>query len=89
MLRICRRLAGRRIIFVGDAGFAVHTLAHALEDRATLSSRLRLNAGLFSPAPERSDRTQGRPALKDEPLPKLSTLLTDPATRWYVEVTFA
>ncbi len=82
MLQICRWLPGRQIIFVGDAGFAVHTLAHALNGRATLISRLRLDASLFSPPPERNARTQGRPALKGPALPKLATLLTDPATSW-------
>ena len=60
--------AGRRIIFVGDASFAVHTLVHALartpEGRATLISRLRLDASLFAPPAERHARTQGRPAQK-------------------------
>ena len=86
MLQLCRWLPGRRTIFVGDASFAVHTLAHALartpEGRATLISRLRLDASLFAPPAERTARTQGRPAQKGAPLPKLSALLADPATCW-------
>lgn len=86
MLQLCRWLPDRRIIFVGDASFAVHTLAHALAGvqagRATLISRLRLDASLFAPPAQRHARTQGRPAQKGPPLPKLSALLTDPATRW-------
>lgn len=82
MLQLCRWLPDRRLIFVGDASFAVHTLAHALAGRATLISRLRLDASLFTPPPKRHPRTQGRPAQKGAPLPKLSTLLTDPATPW-------
>lgn len=85
MLQLCRWLPGREIIFVGDASFAVHTLAHALAripaGRATLISRLRLDASLFAPPVERHARTQGRPAQKGSPLPKLSALLADPATR--------
>ena len=30
MLQLCHWLPGRRIVFVGDASFAVHRLAHAL-----------------------------------------------------------
>ena len=82
MRQLCRWLPGRRIIFVGDASFAVHALAHALAGRATLISRLRLDANLFAPPAERHARTQGRPAQKGAPLPKLATLLTDPATQW-------
>jgi hypothetical protein len=81
-LQLCRWLPGRRIIFVGDSSFAVHELAHAITARATLISRLRLDASLFAPPPERTTRTLGRPAQKGPALPKLKTLLTDPATVW-------
>jgi len=81
-LQLCRWLPGRRIIFVGDSSFAVHELAHAIAARATLISRLRLDASLFARPPERTTRTLGRPAQKGPPLPKLKTLLTDPATIW-------
>ena len=82
MLQLCRWLPGRRIVFVGDASFAVHTLAHALAGHATLISHLRLDASLYAPPAERHTRTQGRPAQKGPPLPKLSAVLADPATCW-------
>ncbi len=82
MLQLCRWLPGRRIIFVGDASFAVHALAHAMAGRATLISRLRLDASLFAPPAIRHARTQGRPAQKGARRPKLSALLSDSATRW-------
>jgi DDE superfamily endonuclease len=82
MLQLCRWLPDRRIIFVGDSSFAVHALAQALAGRATLISRLRLDANLFAPPAQRHARTQGRPAQKGAPLPKLVTLLTDPVTGW-------
>ncbi len=50
--------------------------------RATLISRLRLDASLFAPPAGRTARIQGRPAQKGAPLPKLSALLADPATCW-------
>lgn len=39
-----------------DSSFAVHELAHAIAPRATLISRLRLNASLFAPPAKRSKR---------------------------------
>jgi hypothetical protein len=81
-LQLCRWLPGRRIIFVGDSSFAVHELAHAMTRRATLISRLRLDACLFAPPSQRTSRTMGRPAQKGPALPKLKTLLSNPATIW-------
>ncbi|WP_281035065.1 IS701 family transposase [Mesorhizobium waimense] len=81
-LQLCRWLPGRRIIFVGDSSFAVHELAHAITARATLISRLRLDASLFAPPSKRTTRTVGRPAQKGPALPKLKTLLSNPATTW-------
>ncbi|CUH40780.1 hypothetical protein JSE7799_03516 [Jannaschia seosinensis] len=70
-LQLCRWLPDRDIVFVGDSSFAVHELAHAITGRATLISRLRLDANLFAPPPERNARSVGRPAQKGPPLPKL------------------
>lgn len=82
MLQLCRWLPGRDVIFVGDSSFAVHELTHALAGRATLISRLRLDANLFAPPATRHAHTMGRPAQKGPPLPKLKTLLSNPATPW-------
>lgn len=82
-LQICRWLPDRRIIFVGDSSFAVHELVHAIKGRATLISRLRLDANLFAPPPTRTKRPPGRPAQKGAPLPKIKTLLPDPKTQWH------
>jgi hypothetical protein len=81
-LQLCRWLPDRRVIFVGDSSFAVHELAHAITRRATLISRLRLDASLFGPPPARTGDTLGRPAQKGKALPKLKSLLGDPATVW-------
>jgi hypothetical protein len=81
-LQLCRWLPGQDIVFVGDSSFAVHELAHALNGGATLISRLRLDANLFAPPPARHAHTVGRPAQKGLPLPKLKTLLANPATPW-------
>ena len=81
-LQLSRWLPGRQIIFIGDSSFAVHELAHAIVRRATLISRLRLDANLFAPPPKRTASSLGRPAQKGPALPKLKTLLSNPATRW-------
>ncbi len=79
---LCRWLPGREIIFVGDSSFAVHTLAAALPDTATLITRLRLDASLFAPPDQRHEHTLGRPAQKGRPLPKLKSLINDTKTEW-------
>jgi len=82
LLQLCRWLPGRDLIFVGDSSFAVHALAAALPDRATLITRLRLDASLFAPPDQRHEHTRGRPAQKGMPLPKLRTVLNNPRTSW-------
>ena len=76
------RLPERHFIFVGDSSFGTHDLVQALTQRATLISRLRLDANLFERPPERSRHGLGRPARKGVTLPKLKTLLSNPATVW-------
>ncbi|WP_265975338.1 hypothetical protein [Brucella intermedia] len=67
LLQICRWLPGRQIIFVGDSTFAVHTLAAALPEKATLITRLHLDANLFAAPSQRHEHTLGRPAQKGNP----------------------
>jgi hypothetical protein len=81
-LQLSRWLPGRQIIFIGDSSFAVHELAHAITRRATLISRLRLDASLFARPSKRTSPRVGRPAQKGPALPKLKTLLSNPATIW-------
>lgn len=64
MLQLCRWLPEREIIFVGDSSFAVHKLAHAVQGRATLISRLRLDANLFAPQPPATPIPSGVPRSK-------------------------
>jgi hypothetical protein len=82
IMQLCRWLPERRFIFVGDSSFGTHDLVQAVKQRATLISRLRLDANLFERPPERSRHSLGRPARKGAPLPKLKTLLSNPATVW-------
>src|SRR5215210_3964627 len=46
-------------------------------------SRLRLDAGLYEPAPPRKPGTLGRPRVKGARLPSLLDRLADPATAWH------
>jgi hypothetical protein len=55
----------------------------ALPGAMSLSiTRLRLDAALYAPAPERRTGQRGRTRLKGERLPALSQVLADPATAW-------
>lgn len=82
IMQLCRWLPERQCIFVGDSSFGTHDLVQAVKHRATLISRLRLDANLFEPPPGQSPRRVGRPAQKGAPLPKLKSLLSNPATPW-------
>ena len=81
--RWCATLApGRRVIMVGDMGYAALELLGALVPTTTCITRLRLDARLFTPAPPRRPGTIGRPRVKGERLPLLSAVLTSAATTW-------
>lgn len=82
IVQLCRWLPERQFIFVGDSSFGTHDLVQAVKHRATLISRLRLDANLFAPPAARNARTPGRPAQKGVQLPKLKTLLANPTTSW-------
>ena len=82
MLLILRWLPNRSVILVGDSSFGTHELAHAVGQRATLISRLRLDASLFAPPEPHKTGERGRPQIKGKPLPKLRTRLDDPDAVW-------
>lgn len=48
----------------------------------SLITRLRLDAALYAPAPERQPGQKGRPRLKGQRRPPLKAVLTDPTTVW-------
>jgi hypothetical protein len=86
VLRQVRRwVPQRELIVVADSSFAVLTLLYALRHLAqpiTMITRLRLDAALYEPAPERSPKQTGRPRLKGNRLPTLHQVLRDPTTAW-------
>ena len=86
MIRQLRRwLPDRALIVVADSTYAALELladAARLRQPVTVVTRLRLDAALYDPAPERAPGTVGRPRLKGERQPTLAQRLTDPATEW-------
>jgi len=80
---VCRWLPNRQIIVVGDSSFAVLDLIAAVRHRCTVISRLRLDANLFAPPPNRPPGRRGRPRVKGVRLPKLTERLENAATLWH------
>jgi hypothetical protein len=85
VVQLRRWLPGRYLVVVADSSFAALELlaaAAGLPEPVTMVTRLRLDAALYDPAPERTARTVGRPALKGKRQPTLARRLTDPDTPW-------
>lgn len=83
--QVRRWLPEREIVIVGDSAFAVLELLDALVKLVHpvyLVTRLRLDAALYEPAPERQPHTMGRPPVKGKRLPKLEDRLHDPQQAW-------
>lgn len=81
---LTRWLPDRQLIFVGDGGFAALELLHAVSQtpNAHMITRLRLDAELWHPAPERKPHRQGRPRVKGARRPSPKQRLDDPNTPW-------
>ncbi|MGO9743891.1 MAG: transposase [Roseiarcus sp.] len=82
ILQAKRWLPDRSVVVVADSSFAALELIAAVRDHVCLITRLRLDASLFEPAPERQPGQRSRPPLKGKRLPKLSAVLTDRKTAW-------
>ena len=85
MIRLLVRwLPGREIACVADSRFAVLELLDKVKTlpRASLITRLRLDAALYDPAPHRKPGTNGRPRLKGKRRATLEAMLTDEKTAW-------
>jgi hypothetical protein len=81
---VTRWLLDRMLIFVGDGSFAVLELLHAVSHipHAHLITRLRMDAELWNPAPERQPGQHGRPRVKGARRPSPQQRLDDPNTPW-------
>jgi hypothetical protein len=86
VLRQVRRwIPQRELRVVADSSFAVLTLLDTLRHLAqpvTMITRLRLDAALYDPVPERPPGQTGRPRLQGKRLPTLQQVLRDPTTSW-------
>src|SRR3954451_11836513 len=69
LLQTVRWLPGRRVIAVGDSSFSAIELLRDVGRHLCMISRLRLDAGLYEPAPPRKPGTLGRPRVKGARLP--------------------
>ena len=84
MIACLRRwLPGIALTVVGDTAYSVIELGLACRRRdVRLIAPLRLDARLFTPAPQRPPGTVDRPRVAGDRLPNLDVVLTDPGTTW-------
>jgi hypothetical protein len=82
ILTLCRWLAGRKIIITADSSYSALELLAALRKKATLVTRLRMDAALYNPVMNKEKQNPGRPRLKDKRQPTLKDRLSDPALTW-------
>ena len=85
ILQLRRWLPHRPLALVGDNGYAVLDLLHfcqSLREPVALITRLRLDAGLYDPAPPRQPGQTGRPRVKGARQPTLKQLLDAPNLAW-------
>jgi hypothetical protein len=81
---VVRWLPGRAVALVADSSFAALELLDkvATLPRASVITRLRLDAALYDPPPPRKPSTKGRPRLKGKRRPTLEAVLADERTQW-------
>jgi hypothetical protein len=81
---LSRWLPRRQLVFVGDSSFATLELLHRVQQTANASmiTRLRLDAELWDPAPERKPGQMGRPRVKGGRRRSPQQRLEDDKTKW-------
>jgi hypothetical protein len=84
LLQVSRWMPGRSLVVVADGTYAVLDFLLKVSRLSCVSviTRLRLDACLYDPAPQREAGKKGRPALKGKRQPKLAERLQDPKTVW-------
>lgn len=85
ILQLRRWLPDRAIVVVADNAYAVLDLlsrCQCLPQPVSVVTRLRLDAALYYPPPERTATTRGRPRRKGKRQPTLSARLGAPQTVW-------
>jgi hypothetical protein len=79
---VARWLPGRDLVVTADSSFAALELLEAVRTQVAVVTRLRLDAALYAPAPERKAKQTGRPRKKGCRLPTLQQVANDRATCW-------
>jgi DDE superfamily endonuclease len=82
LLLVKRWLPEREVVVVADSSFAALELLDAVRKQVCVITRLRLDAALYEPAPERKAGQTGRPRKKGRRLPTLKQVVDDPKTCW-------
>jgi hypothetical protein len=82
LLVVKRWLPERELIVVADSSFAALELLEVVREEVSVITRLRLDAALYEPAPQRKRGQMGRPRKKGKRLPTLKQVASDPKTRW-------
>jgi DDE superfamily endonuclease len=85
MMQIRRWIPQREIVLVADSSFAALELLDSLirlPFPVHVITRLRLDAALYEPAPERQPKQMGRPRKVGKRLPTPKAHLDDPETIW-------
>jgi len=85
LLQVRRWLPRRKLVAVADSGFAVISLLWRMTQLAhplVMITRLRLDAGLYAPAPPRPKGKRGRSRKKGARLPTLTRRAGDAKTKW-------
>nr|WP_084676960.1 transposase [Massilia niastensis] len=82
LLMVRRWVRERPIVVVADSSFAALELLNAVRHKLCIVTRLRLDATLYDPAPQRVPGTRGRPRCKGPRQPTLKAVSTSKATRW-------
>jgi hypothetical protein len=82
LLVVKRWLPQRELVVVADSSFAALELLDAVRSEVSVITRLRLDAALYEPAPERVAGQMGRPRKKGARLPTLKAVLGDAQTQW-------
>ena len=84
MRLVVRWLPGREIAFVADSSCAALELLAKVKTlpRGSMITRLRLDAALYDPPPQRAPGTRGRPRLQGQRRPTLAAVLAEERTPW-------
>lgn len=82
LLLVKRWLPERQVVVVADSSFAALELLAAVREQVCVITRLRLDAALYEPAPERKPHQLGRPRKKGRRLSTLKQVAAGRRTRW-------